>query len=328
MLKRETVMELAERGPFEFDASEKVLRLAGILRRIVEHEATAGRWVLKGGTALNLFHLGMPRLSVDLDLNYVGHEGVEELKAERPRFEQALALCARLEDCEVQRQPPDHAGGKYRLRYPSLNGGARDLELDVNYVQRVPLLGVERRKLTLTGVGDVEVPLLHIAELAAGKFAALASRAAARDYFDADRLLEVRPELVSDPEFRVAFVTIAASARQDYLDHPGRIPTLTAQDVRQRLLPLLPVETGTSQDRARSLAERLADRVVPAAREAVRWNKNERAFLEGVNRRGEVLPELLTGDSGLRSRIARQPMLVWKCGHVAAHRASRRPPAG
>ncbi|MCK1643229.1 nucleotidyl transferase AbiEii/AbiGii toxin family protein [Bradyrhizobium sp. 157] len=29
---------------------------------------------MKGGTALNLFYLGLDRLSVDIDLNYVGAE--------------------------------------------------------------------------------------------------------------------------------------------------------------------------------------------------------------------------------------------------------------
>ncbi|MCG2795115.1 MAG: nucleotidyl transferase AbiEii/AbiGii toxin family protein [Actinomycetia bacterium] len=36
-----------------------------------------GKLVLKGGTALNLFYLDMPRLSVDIDLNYIGAAGRE-----------------------------------------------------------------------------------------------------------------------------------------------------------------------------------------------------------------------------------------------------------
>lgn len=30
------------------------------------------KFVLKGGTAINMFYMGMPRLSVDIDLNYIG----------------------------------------------------------------------------------------------------------------------------------------------------------------------------------------------------------------------------------------------------------------
>ena len=33
------------------------------------HPSLRGKWVLKGGTALNLFVLRYPRLSVDIDLN-------------------------------------------------------------------------------------------------------------------------------------------------------------------------------------------------------------------------------------------------------------------
>ena len=36
------------------------------------HPFLGTRMALKGGTALNLFVLDFPRLSVDIDLNYVG----------------------------------------------------------------------------------------------------------------------------------------------------------------------------------------------------------------------------------------------------------------
>ena len=39
---------------------------------IPEDYLEKNRLVLKGGTALNLFFFDLPRLSVDIDLNYVG----------------------------------------------------------------------------------------------------------------------------------------------------------------------------------------------------------------------------------------------------------------
>jgi len=48
------------------------------------------RLVLKGGTALNLFFFEVPRLSVDIDLNYVGKTERQEMLLERPEVERAL----------------------------------------------------------------------------------------------------------------------------------------------------------------------------------------------------------------------------------------------
>ena len=102
---------------------------------------TAGAWLLKGGTALNLLHLDVPRLSVDIDLNWVGSPDVEDMRRARPDFERALLACCEREGLSVRREPREHAGGKFRLRYASVHGGTQNLEVDVNYVTRVPLWG-------------------------------------------------------------------------------------------------------------------------------------------------------------------------------------------
>ncbi len=51
---------------------EKSVRLLTLLNAFCEHPQLAGKLALKGGTALNLFLFDVPRLSVDIDLNYVG----------------------------------------------------------------------------------------------------------------------------------------------------------------------------------------------------------------------------------------------------------------
>jgi hypothetical protein len=48
--------------------------------------------------------------------------------------------------------------------------------------------------------------------------------------------------------------------------------------------------------------------------------ENERAFLDGVNDRGEILPSLLTNDERLRTVIADHPALAWKALNARKHR--------
>jgi len=74
------------------------------------------RVALKGGTALNLFASDLPRLAVDIDLNYISGPGRETKLSDRPKVEQAVqAVCGRL-DIQTKRLPTDHAGGKWRKR--------------------------------------------------------------------------------------------------------------------------------------------------------------------------------------------------------------------
>jgi predicted nucleotidyltransferase component of viral defense system len=88
---------------FQSERLEKVVRLLELLEALRSHPFLKKRLVLKGGTALNLFVFDVPRLSVDIDLNYVGAVERETMLAERPRIEQAfLAVCGRL-DLEVRR---------------------------------------------------------------------------------------------------------------------------------------------------------------------------------------------------------------------------------
>jgi len=64
----------AEATGFRPDVLEKVAYLLGLLDAIRSHPFLKEKLVLKGGTALNLFIFDVPRLSVDIDLNYVGAE--------------------------------------------------------------------------------------------------------------------------------------------------------------------------------------------------------------------------------------------------------------
>ena len=57
---------------FRAEIVEKVAQLLVILNELGEYQYLRDRLVLKGGTTLNLFVFDLPRLSVDIDLNYIG----------------------------------------------------------------------------------------------------------------------------------------------------------------------------------------------------------------------------------------------------------------
>ena len=214
-LSRERLQREAATTGFRVEILEKVAHLLELLDGFNRHPYMKGRLALKGGTALNLFVFDAPRLSIDIDVNYVGQLDREAMLAERPEVERALeAVCGRA-DIAVERAPGSHAGGKWRLRYESAEGQIASLELDINYMLRAPLWNPTPAVAKPVGTLPTPAfPILDIHELAAGKLAALLARQASRDLFDAHRLL-LRGGL--DPQrLRIAFVVYGAMNRKDW----------------------------------------------------------------------------------------------------------------
>jgi len=311
------IRRLAAESGYREEIVEKVLYLQAILGQLARHPDLEGAWALKGGTALNLFFLDVPRLSVDIDINYVGHGELEAMQAARPAFEAAVVACCEREDCTVRRMPVEHAGGKLRLRYTAAAGGTGSLEVDVNFLLRRPVLGLEHRAPRFPpDAGAETVPLLSLEEIAAGKFTALLTRRAARDAFDAFQLLELAPDLLDRPGFRLAFLVYAAGGRQDVRTlRPGEA-VVTRREVRDQLVPLLRVEDRPFGGDPGRLAERLNEACTAARERLLAWNAREREFIDRLSDHGEVIAELITDDQATQALVHEQPLLQWKALNV------------
>ncbi len=247
-ISRESLERDAAATGFRAEILEKAIHLFSLLDGFHKHPFLKAKWALKGGTALNLFWFEVPRLSVDIDLNYIGQVEREAMLAERPKIEVAIqAVCSR-EGFTVARIPSEHAGGKWRLRYESGIGAGGNLEVDVNFMLRLPLWPVtssDSRRLGSRQV--VGVPVLDLHELAAGKLAALLSRHASRDLFDAHQLL-TRATL--DPtRLRLAFVVYGAMNRKDWRTVTAADVGFAPAEVERELLPTLRREGESASDR-------------------------------------------------------------------------------
>ena len=270
---------------------------------------------MKGGTALNLFYFDVPRLSVDIDLNYIGAADRETMLVERPKLEQVVqAVCSR-EGLTVKRMPSEHAGGKWRLTYVASTGGSGNLELDVNFMLRAPLWTPKIAECFPVGsFKAAPVTVLDPHELCAGKLAALLARSANRDVFDAHRLL-VAPDL-DHARLRLGFVVYGGMNRKDWR-------TVSPEDVK-----------GDPVDAPRDLAPMLRADLAPARGDITKWldqlvaecrerlaivlplQARELEFLERLNGAGDIAPESLTDDPAMQALIRDQPGLKWKALNV------------
>jgi len=191
MMSKETLIKSARAQFYKPEILEKVLKLLEVLEQFSEVPFLNERLALKGGTALNLFHFEkIPRLSVDIDLNYIGSVDIETLKSERLKINEAIFKIMRQSNFDLDRNPGRHAGGKMVWCYSSVLGQKGNLEIDLNYMYRKPLWPIQHLPSKLTLENSIAIPVLDIHELAAGKLAALFDRQASRDLFDAHYLLK------------------------------------------------------------------------------------------------------------------------------------------
>ena len=92
MMSRQALIENAKQLNYKPENLEKVYQLLLVLEQLINVPYLKKRLVLKGGTALNLFHFDpIPRLSVDIDLNYIGHIDRDKMLAERKLVEDAIS---------------------------------------------------------------------------------------------------------------------------------------------------------------------------------------------------------------------------------------------
>ena len=78
------ILPVVEATGFKADVIEKVFQLLNLLNKLNSHPFLKGKFALKGGSALNLFVFNIPRLSVDIDLNYIGAIEREKMLTDRP----------------------------------------------------------------------------------------------------------------------------------------------------------------------------------------------------------------------------------------------------
>ena len=322
-VSRERLQDEARSTGFRPEILEKVFHLLNLLERFQEHPFLKGRLALKGGTALNLFLFELPRLSIDIDLNYIGAVERAKMLDERPKVEMALqAVCAR-EGMSVLRQPGDHAGGKWRLRYDSSVTGTANLEIDLNYMFRVPLWPVASSDSQRIGSSRAKaIPILDIHELAAGKLAALLARHASRDLFDVHQLL-THADLKCG-RLRLAFVLYGAMNRRDWRTLTADDVTATPRDIETQLVPLLPAGPTGDQGTVGEWAAALVDECRRGIEMVLPLTDSELEFLDQLLDRGEVVPSLLTSDEQMAERITSHPLLQWKALNVRQHRGRDR----
>ncbi|OGO93533.1 MAG: hypothetical protein A3F10_05775 [Coxiella sp. RIFCSPHIGHO2_12_FULL_42_15] len=316
MSKADLILDAKNKG-YRPEILEKVYRLLDLLEQFMAVPYLKERLVLKGGTAINLFYSDhLPRLSIDLDFNYIGSTDREIMRAEKATLKSTLIDITERRKYTLYRSPRAHAGGKMIFVYQSVMGNKGYLEVDLNFLFRIPLWNITQRQSRLKETTLVDILDKH--ELAAGKLHALLGRQASRDLFDSHQLL-TQWEFDSQ-KLRLAF-TVYAAMEQDHWQRisPDNIQ-FSVKDIRDKLIPVLNVKHIPSMrhPEIESWANSLVAQSKAALSAVLPFNDNEKAFLEQLQKFGVIKPELLSTDDDFCQRACRHPLLIWRAKKALA----------
>ena len=306
-LTADNIRATAKTTGFIKDNVEKVMRLIDILEAVFSTK-WKDKLVLKGGTAINMFYMGMPRLSVDIDLDYTGTSR-EEMLADK----EALAIY--LKDSLFQKNYSLSNASKsyfgldsYVFQYLN-NAGNRDvIKVEINYLDRTHIFPVNRKTVDVLGYkGEIEISVLNEYELYGSKLAALIDRSKPRDVYDVYRMIQSR--LLEDTEIlkKCLIFYNCVGGDASVLDfHTDKFNAMSKRDFDRMLKPMLSKSAKFDYKTAIDEIQQYLDKLLC-------FTAEERLFVEEF-RDKNYSPEKLFDNHSIALRLAWHPMAFWKCG--------------
>lgn len=309
------LQDCSNRTGYRVGPLEKVVRLGEFAADIFRHPFLGKVMALKGGTVLNLCFGPPKRLSVDLDFNYVGHPDREIMLADRPKVEKAVLEMGERKGYRVQRSRDSFAGRKIYLSYRSVQGADDRIEVDLNYLFRLPIDEPNLRELWQPGELDrPKVRVVGPEELLIGKLLALFDRGAARDAWDITNLSTETGRIIHSRHFRTFFIAFSI-----ILDHA--LPTytrdrlersLTDRTVAEQLTPMLSLPNPPK-------AVEIIEHAWKVVQDLLNLDPNEQRYLTAMQK-GELRAELLFEEKSSDYRvITGHPAIEWKLANVRKH---------
>lgn len=297
---------------FVRDTLEKVCRLADVLSFMEKDPLLSDSLALKGGTAINLTIFDLPRLSVDIDLDFSKEAGREVMLEERKKITEHIRKYMAAAGYQLSaRSKQYHALDSFVYEYVNAGGMKDNLKIEINYMLRAHVLPVTRRRVKFPWrTESLTVLSVDPLEIFGAKIVALLSRNAARDLYDVFNLQRYRLfDESQEPLLRkcvVFYSAIAAEKAPECFDF-NHVMQLVPQRIKTDLIPVLRrgehFDLGSAQ---KETIKYLKGFLLPE-------NSSEVEFWQSFNNQ-EYRPELVFSDDEFLNRIKWHPMALWKCG--------------
>lgn len=295
---------------FVRDTYEKVCRLTEILK-FFENDAVLGKSLaLKGGTAINLTILNLPRLSVDIDLDFSENVGRDEMLAMKSIISDRIEKYMRADGYSLSPKSKQYyALDSYVYEYINSGGMKDNIKVEINYMLRCHILEIGQRHFESTWQpAGVSVLSVDPVEIFGSKIVALMNRTAPRDLYDIHNLVKFGLFDVSQKQMLrkcVVFYSAIGADSPPLEFQTGTVDLVTQMRIKTDLYPVLRnkdhFDLKTAQVEVKAWLNDL-----------LQMENNEKEFLNAF-RKKTYQPDLLFGSHEILDRIQNHPMALWKC---------------
>jgi len=305
--------EQARRLGFITASFEKMTRLTEILRFLNDTDELRESLALKGGTAINLTMFNLPRLSVDIDLDFTENLTREETRIRRDKINELLERYMTAEGyAKHGKSKNTHILDSYVYSYTNIAGNSDNIKVEINYSLRAHVLP---SATTTARTSEVFIPFavrtLAPIEIFASKIVALSDRAAARDLYDLNNmvyfgLFDDESDIELLHKCTVFYMAIAGEVTTQGISFE-RVEDITPYRVRTDLNPMI-------RNAERFDLQAARDRVCGFLNECMILTEKETAFLKQFAK-GCYEPQLLFEDTDIVRRVENHPMALWRMQH-------------
>ena len=301
---KQYINKLGEETNFINSNLEKVVRLLDVLDFIFTKSGFSNDVVLKGGTAINLIHTGLKRLSVDIDLDYQGSLEREKAFADKEKIANELDDYMANNGYSVSPKSRGSVALLSRMyQYANAFGNVDYIKIEINFMDRVYIYQTVLNTLhkfnrTIT----IRTPSKE--ELYGMKICALIDRSKPRDLYDVDYLFHnfVIADIEKLRRCVIFYLSLDGIFSIDDSSYKG-IRSISQLSIKKELQPV--IQKGGHYNLEESITF-----VINKLKELLQLSDNEKTYLVEFSR-GDFKPSLLF-EAPFAEKANMHPMAKWR----------------
>jgi predicted nucleotidyltransferase component of viral defense system len=307
---KSNLVKIATETGFIRDNLEKVFRLCDILKYLNLNPLLAEHLALKGGTSINLTVFSLPRLSVDIDLDFSKECNRDEMIRIRENNSKDLLNFMLTQDYALSPNAKNpHSLDSWVFYFQNSVGNKDNIKIEINYSMRNHILPIIKKKVNVEFLQfSDELTTLSTLELFGSKIKALIERTAPRDLYDVYNMIIyniIQPEEQDSLRKIVVFYLVLGAKKK--IEPPLNFENINAlkyNQIRANLIPVLRKSERFDLETAKIVVKDYLSKLMTLT-------DNETLFVENFNQ-GVYQPNLLFDDEDIIERIKEHPMAIWR----------------
>lgn len=311
--QKHEIVSLAKNNGFRSETLEKVLRLIDILDYISRTEELSPYLVLKGGTAINFTVFNLPRLSVDIDLDFSFDGNRDEMLKKRKEITSIIRRYMEINNYILSSETKTrHALDSFVFNYNNNFGNKDNLKIEINYMNRAHIYDTITKNISISFLSHFKALTLNKYELYGSKIKALIERCTIRDVYDVYYMLKenlfTEHELYLVKKCIIFYMIIGKTTDRTFYevinDFETKINIYMVKRIPQYLSSTLKKDDKFSMIDAVNMVKIFILHIM-------QLEDSEIQFINEFEN-GNYYPELLFDDHIIINRIKNHPMALWK----------------